>query len=110
MRGGEDVRAEAEWAVSFSCSYFAQVWSYLLRSRWVVTAQRLHRAALVSKTMAESAEEVQVVRKRNQKKKKREDVDSDEAASKKKEAGSEKEENECGHSLQYGVVGLLGRW
>ena len=84
MRGGEDVRAEAEWAVSFSCSYFAQVWSYLLRSRWVVTAQRLHRAALVSKTMAESAEEVQVVRKRNQKKKKREDVDSDEAASEKR--------------------------
>ena len=49
----------------------------------MVTAQRLHRAALVSKTMAESAEEVQVVRKRNQKKKQREDVDSDEAASKK---------------------------
>ena len=50
----------------------------------MVTALRLHRAALVSNTMAGSAEEVQPLLKRNHKKKKREDGDSEEDAMKSK--------------------------
>ena len=82
MRGGKDVGAEAivqiergcEWAVLFSGSYFAQALASLVWSRWVVTAQRIYRAALVSNIMAVSGKEE---KPRSQRSLKREKTDQD---------------------------------
>ena len=78
------IEGGGEWAVPFSGSYFAQALAYLVRSRWVVTAQRLYRAALVSNSMAVSAAEQKPRRKRNLKRKKSDEDESEEETRKRR--------------------------